>query len=929
MKKSKLWFTGTAVLVPAAILAIVFGISRESTRESYEKFLLLSARTIPADYKEAPKDKEGEAGQDSPDMAAYSEFVKTVDPALKAVPAARLREAWDYTHDLQSLKSTGGNLAWTAHPTDMGGRTRVLFADPNDPAGRRVFAGSVTGGLWTSDDPWNGMDWQPVNDFWANLSVSAMVSDPDNPQVIYLGTGESQTALYIYRESSTRGIGMMKSTDGGQTWVLMPSTSDWAYITDLVIRKENGINVLYAGVVSGLYKGTLHESLPSDGLYRSTDGGVSWTQVLPLIPGTSRPYLPSDIELSADGAKIFVGTTYRGNDRTGAACILSSTDGINWNVMDTYYNRLIVQEVWDRNGIPYQYPGRVMLAKAPSNPSILYAGVAGGYIRGDQFVGYDCRFILKTTDKGATWTELPHPDVNYTSAANLAWHALALGVDPTDANIVWIGGLDVCRSMDGGQTWEQLSYWAPGTAEQQTHYVHADIHAFLFNPLNPAEMLIGTDGGVFSTSQPKEDSPVFVERNQNYSTLQFYSCAIHPDAGTEVFTGGLQDNGTLLYIGPGRPTVNNRIGGGDGAYCFIDQNEPDIHLFTIYYTWIYYASITPTQGRLYGAFNYNVGTFINPMDYDYQYNVLYANGCHFTGFNANKLRVIRLVGNQLTPIPNSPMMDIPTNSPVPYSSIKWFENSGMDASTIYIGTEAGRIFRLTDAMIGGELTDLTKPELPAAYISSIDLGFTEDTVLLTFSNYGVPSVWVSSDAGQSWTNVEANLPDMPVRWGIFHPKSGKQVMLATETGIWTTDNVFAQNVVWKPDVAGMANVRVDMLKFRKSDNTVLAATHGRGMFTTTWEPNYTSGMVEVAEEVEKVEVYPNPTDGRFEVYFRLKGDARLSVSDMTGRRISDETIAGMDGNFGRSFDLTNYSKGIYLVKVVTTGKTTTRQVLVK
>jgi len=928
MKNRKFLFTGTAVLVPAAILMIAFGMRKEDARESYEKFLLQSARTIPTDFKKIPKDKEGKAGQDSPDMAAYSDFVKTLDPALKTVPASRLRNAWDYTRELQTLKTSGNHLTWTSQPTDIGGRTRVLFADPNDPAGRRVFAGSVTGGLWTSDDPLNNIDWQPVNDFWANLSVSAMVSDPDRPQVMYLGTGESQTALYMYRESSSRGIGMMKTTDGGATWEPLPSTSDWAYVTDLIIRKENGINILYAGVASGLYKGSMQESLPTDGLYRSADGGVTWTQVLPLIPGTDRPYLPSDIELSADGAKLFVGTTYRGNDRAGAACILSSTDGTTWNVMDTYYNRLTVEEVWSRNGLNYHYPGRVMLAKAPSDPSILYAAVAGGYDRGDLFVGYDARFILKTTDKGNSWNELSHPGVNYTSVANLAWHALALAVDPTDANILWIGGLDVCRTRDGGQTWEHLSFWNP-SVEQQPYYVHADIHTFLFNPSNPGEMLVGTDGGVFSTSQPKADAPVFVERNQNYSTLQFYSCAIHPDPAFRIITGGLQDNGTLLFYGDDKPRVNNRIGGGDGAYCFIDQDEPDKHIFTIYYSWIYYASITPTQGQIFGGNNYNVGTFINPMDYDYKYNVLYANGCHFTGLNANTLRIVHFADNQMTPQTSSPMLNIPTNSPVPYSSIKWYENSGENASTIYIGTEAGRIFRMTDAMVGGDLTDLTKPELPAAYISSIDLGVTEDTILLTYSNYGVPSVWVSSDAGQTWNNVEANLPDMPVRWGIFHPKSGKQVMLATETGIWTTDNVFARNVIWQPDVEGMANVRIDMLKFRKTDNTVLAATHGRGMFTTTWEPSYTSGMVDKVEEVEKVEIYPNPADGRFEVRFDLTGEARLTVCDLTGRRIIDETITGMNGNYQKSFDLSNHPKGTYVVRVTAAGKTTTRQLVMQ
>ena len=115
------------------------------------------------------------------------------------------------------------------------------------------------------------------------------------------------------------------------------------------------------------------------------------------------------------------------------------------------------------------------------------------------------------------------------------------------------------------------------------------------------------------------------------------------------------------------------------------------------------------------------------------------------------------------------------------------------------------------------------------------VGSSEDVLLVTFSNYGVSSVWFTDDGGDTWTEKEANLPDMPIRWALFHPDNDGQVMLATETGIWVTNMMLEDETIWYPANNGMANVRVDMLKLRKSDQTVLAATHGRGLFTATYD----------------------------------------------------------------------------------------------
>lgn len=925
MKFKNLALASGMVMLALGSVVLITVRPKTDARKNYEKFLVAEYKGLPG-AGDNDRDISGKEETDRPDEAAFAEYVKTLDPAIHAVPTERMIAANQAADALGSLKSTSEQLTWTPQPTDMGGRTRTLMFDPNDPAGTKLWAGSVTGGLWYNANPAGGGEWTPVNDFWSNLAVSCMTFDPNHKQTFYVGTGESQTALIIYRESSGRGTGIMRSTDGGQTWAPMPSTQNWPYVTDILVRDEAGVSVIYAGVVSGVYKGIAHLATPTNGLYRSIDNGFTWTQVLPNIPGKDYSYAPSDIETSADGTKIFIGTTYgvnsdvTDNDRSGAACILVSSDGLTWTVNNTYQQRIAADPV-------NKYPGRVMLAQAPSNPNIVYAIVASGYVRAeDNFIGYGCQFLLKTSDKGATWTELNFPG----GFASLAWHAFAIQVSPLNPNILWVGGLDTWRTTNGGTAWTKQSNWAEMYGNGSPTYVHADIHVFKFRPGSDTDLFIGTDGGVFgtTTASAPDASMRFFEVANQYSTLQYYSCAIHPDAGAVHFMGGLQDNGTMFYRKGHTPTFTDMLSGGDGALCFIDQNEPTIQMTTVYHNSIYlYSGTKEADPQQTGYKNLSTGTFVNPMDYDWKNNILFANGGNEKLDYLNTFHVLTVSANSITGSTTGKLLG--THSEVPYSCLKWFENSPANQSDVYIGTQTGKLFKYADASHTGTLTELTPDVFPTANISSIDLGTTADTILVTFSNYGVASVWLSVNGGANWKNVEANLPDMPVRWGIFHPKSGQQVMLATESGIWTTDNILANNVIWTPDNQGLANVRIDMLKFRKSDNTVLAATHGRGMFTTTWQPGYTNGKEDILAESRGVQVYPNPTGGRFEVTIENPGKSGLIIMDVAGRIVVREEISIQNGTWQKSFDLSREPKGIYLMKAVTGGKGIVRRLIIE
>ena len=912
-KKSTLLISLSIAIV---ILALVPGRihHKKNLRIKHESFLLKAGKDMKKDLGDGT---EKNPSVDRPDEAAFAEFIRTMDPVSQTVPVERRFAALEEAQELMMLKSGTASLKWESLVADMGGRTRTLMFDPNDPSGMAMFAGSVTGGLWYCENPLDGADWMPVNDFWSNLAISSLCFDPQNPKNFYMGTGESETALITYRESSGRGNGLYHSMDGGKTWDLLPSTSRWAYVTDVEVRVENGNSVIYAGVVSGYYKGIAHRNTPSDGLYRSTDQGATWSQVLPNIPGTSTPFAPADICFSADRTRIFVGTTYginssvTDNDRSGAACILYSDNGLTWT-LNQQYNQAILQKT------EVNLPGRVMITEAPSDPNILYAIVASGYPAG-AFYGYGCEYLLKTTDKGLTWTAINFPQ----GFASLAWHAFTVAVNPQDPNVVWLGGLDTYRTLDGGANWTIMSNWALMYGSGSPRYVHGDIHQILHNPLDGRTLFIATDGGIFATgSSLSPDNVNFHELNQNFNTLQYYACAISSVKGDRQFAGGLQDNGTLHYKPGDIPTMTDKLSGGDGAYCFFDQDNPNQILTSSQYSTLYVYMNRVGQPPLFrNAAQTGLGIFINPMDYDSENNRLYLNVTYFDGSTANNLAIANISENQITGV----VRNIGSHTTVPFTALKWTESSS-DGGTLFLGTASGQLYRLDKPPSDSLSIELTGNNFPVGYISSIESGKSADTLLLTFSNYGIPSVFLSTDAGTTWKNIEGNLPDMPVRYGIFHPQTARHAMIATETGIWSTTDVLAAEVTWTPQVSGMANVRVDMLRVRPSDFTVVAASHGRGLFTTTWDLQGSSGIDPVIAGQE-MKVYPNPTSGEFRVEAALREPGLLTIRDVQGRLI--RSLKMVPGQASQPLDLRREGKGTYFIRIESPGQNVVKQLIVR
>ncbi|NVK27394.1 MAG: PKD domain-containing protein [Flavobacteriia bacterium] len=750
-------------------------------------------RISPEELKQMPK-------QDRPDLAWEQDYLATLDPALgRPTPEVLLPIYQQVAAQQQLMTLAPGSAAspWMERgPNNVGGRTRALMWDPNSTSGNKVWAGGVTGGLWYNNDITNSnSSWVAVGNFWDNISITDIVYDPTDSSTFYVSTGEG------WGVGAARGEGIWKSTDAGATWSHLSSTSNFRFINDLMVRNENGTGVLYAACSYEVYAGSAHGN-STRGLQRSLDGGLTWTQVLPNVPGRNFPYFPADIELATNN-RIWVGTmrTHLGSN---GGTVLYSDDGTNWTIAHTVTSG-----------------DRVELACAPSDSNYIYAVTE---------VLSTVEEIARSTDGGLTWNTVTEPvDADNGIPATdftrgQAWYDLILAVDPNDPNTVIAGGIDLFRSTDGGLNWSQISKWSNNNnlASLNCSYVHADQHQVVFKPGSSSIVIFGTDGGVFYTSSLSNaaTSNVISARNKDYNITQFYSCAIHPTAGQDYYLAGAQDNGTQRFQNAGINGTTMATD-GDGGFCFIDQTNASYQVTAYVYN-SYWRSTN--GGNSWGTriqTNYNTGRFINPTDYDDVQNILYSAR---TTTTINRIK--NITGSpSVSNFTVNGMTRIATHLRVsPYTT---------SSTTLFVGNDVGDLFKITNADgTSPSTTNIGSSSFPSATISCVEIGASENELLVTFSNYGVNSVWYTNDGGTTWTSKEGNLPNMPVRWALFNPNDRNEVILATEVGVWTTANLSATSPTWASSNSGLANVRVDMLQIRDSDNQVIAATHGRGLFSS-------------------------------------------------------------------------------------------------
>jgi len=724
--------------------------------------------------------------------AAQYEFERTMDPALGRVPQERLLTAIDQTAaskaEVEAIRE--GRIANKQHinPATLNWIERGSYSDtvgPSNGNGRAnngVTSGRMRAILVDANDPSGktvfigGVDggiWK-TSDITASPASWTLVND-------YL----SNLAISDIAQDPRPGMSNIMYFATGESY----SNADAVRGNGVFKSIDGGSTWTYLPSSSALLSGTrivcdnagnVYVATRYTGIKRSSDGGTTWTDISPA----GLPTDICDLELSSTGRMHIV---------TG----IFSTQGYRY----TDNPATVDSNSWTAPVTPF--PSYAMRAELGVNGNTLYAAPANA--------SYQVPTMYKSTDGGANWVATAgQPASGW--ASGQGWYSLSVVVNPTNPDEVIVGGLDNYRSTNGGSTWTKISAWVGNTGQ----YCHADQHKAIWYP-DGNTVLFGNDGGIFYSA---DKGTTIRDRNVGLRLKQFYSVAMVPTPG-DYFIAGAQDNGNHQFTSPGLGT-SVEITGGDGAIVAIDQDEPQYQ----YGAYVYNQYRRSTNGgNTWSSVNLSssAGQFINPFDYDTTGNKIYCGDAAASyrrwtnpqsGSTSSVIGVSNMVGS-VTAV---------TVSPFTQGRVFFGTNSA---------TTGGKLIRIdnADTFTSGSAGIDLSAGLPGGTIGNIAFGSTENNIMVVYTNYGINNIWVSNDGGTSWTASDGNLPDMPVRWALYYPNDNTKAYIATQTGVWETNNLDGANTVWVANPS-FPTVRTDMLKYRASDGTIAAATHGRGLWST-------------------------------------------------------------------------------------------------
>ncbi len=569
--------------------------------------------------------------------------------------------------------------------------------------------------------------------------------------------------------SNTRfsGDGIWKTKNGGQSWYQLPSTANFTFqFVRKVIVSRKG--TLFASIQSLDYYG-------DRGILRSEDGGTTWEEV---VEGYG-----CDMELTADG-DIIAGV----NHQFDGSQIYKST-----------YDDDGVMGSWE-NVTPYNlvnYNDRIEIATAPSNNDIYYVLTA----RDEQVSG------ARTSSGGEDWENIAIPKYeNKPFIGNQGSYNLIALVHPDYDNMLYVGGLYVHRSTDSGDTWKLISVG-----------VHADQHAMAFRPNDKEhyQMAFGNDGGVyfsFNSGVVFDYEFNYVPRNYKYNVTQFYAATLENSEGSNFFIAGSQDNGTQKFTEPGFGKTEE-IYSGDGMHCFIDQDDPNIQITTQQYG---YARVTVDKGESYSYLDGQPDLFLAPMAYDSKANRLYV------GTSGNEIWVSDILADDMSYKKNmAPKVNNITVSPYQNNTV-YIASSDAEAYVSII-TNA----HTNNPSITNITHNLTDEILGVNYVA---IGASKNQ-LLALGRNSLKTIFETNDGGAKWIDKQGNLPkSMVVNWALYNPNDYRQVLLATEAGVWFTSDITINSPKWD---CITPNFYTTMLRYREADGLVAIATYGRGLWTST------------------------------------------------------------------------------------------------
>ncbi len=730
-----------------------------------------------------------------------------------------IREAWLERAAMNTPHELDNDSDWTPmgpFQPFMGsyvggvGRVNAIAFHPTNPD--VYYVGAATGGLWKTVD--GGDSWFPLTDNIPVMGISDVVVHPEHPDTLFIATGDRDGAR---RRIPTYTVGVLMSPDGGETWI------------------ETGLNYELSeqNVVTGLAS---HPDYPEmllaitlEGIWRSVDAGDTWTQ-------TKDSGLFYDIEVNPDNPLV----VYAAAAEEG---IYRSTDGgQTW--------------LWMTNGVPLTGFSRIELAIAPSNPDVVYALFA------DTIAPFYTGFlgIWRTTDGGDSWTlQADSPnilgwDINDNGTGGQGWFALAMAVDPTDADVIWTGSVNIWRSTNGGVDWETVTYWIPG---EGLPYIHADIHILKYRGTT---LYSGNDGGIYEYNAGQNE---WFDQSNMLAITQVYRLGCdHRAAELDLMITGTQDNGSKQYdAGTWTPVL-----GGDGFDGGIDPANNQIR-----YGSIYYGDFRRTTdgGESWFEMNFGIqdqGAWITPFVIDST-----VTGRLFRGHK----RVYRSY--------NWGELWHGTANMMTNDFIRGLAVAPSDTGRVYACDWQYNFWRSEDG--GQSFTTSFFPGMKPTYIAVSPLD--PDRVYVSNGLFlDGEKVYLSEDGGDSWTNISHDLPNIPFNCIVVDTDRPSHLYAGSDLGVYFSPD---DGATWELFNNGLPNVIINEMEIHRNSGTLVAGTFGRGSWRTPVE-GAGSAVAEVTVQPSGWNVsalYPNPFNMSAVAQVNVLRTSRLTAGlyNMLGQQV--------------------------------------------
>ena len=792
----------------------------DKPKEAAEYFL---KKRLPVGEKEIPIEKYFEAQEQ---MRSMPQFSTSLNRFLTTAESAALRASAE----------TEVAAGWTPlGPGNIGGRTRALIINPNDP--NIMYAAGVSGGVWKSTN--GGQTWTPIADLLGNITVSSLTFEPGNPNTIYVGTGEGVYGSDYDGDLSSgdfRGAGIFKTTDGGANWTRLEGTktsADFYFVNDIVISSTDK-NRIYAGTRSGVM--------------RSLDGGTTWTKALD-------PIGPRGVTVNSGCLDLAIRTD-KTTDVVFASCgnfeqalVYRNTDAGGSGTWDVSLRE---------SGV-----GRTALAIAPSSQDTIYA-LSSSIERNDS--QYSLYAVFRSTNGGTNWTaQVRNTDANKINRSILAasagaaatdcgydlqdfifaqgWYDLAIAVDPVDPNRIWVGGIEIARSDDGGVNWG-VAAQAYANGNFDLGPIHPDQHIIVFHPkydgVGNQTIFIGNDGGLFRSDNaraatatttanvcnPTSIGVKWTSINNNYGVTQFYDGAISADGKT--YFGGTQDNGTVLGTDDKGVNAWRLINGGDGGYVAIDQSNANT-LFATFAGDILFRKSTD-GGNTFGDATFGVNDvgsyFLAPLAMDPSDSQRLWTGGYYLWRTSNSAAIWSR-GSTLTP---------------GTESVSSIAIAPSDSNRMLVGMGDGLVLRTSIGLTSTSVTDWAYSQPRDGWVSSITFDpNNKDIAYVTYSNFGGAHIYRTIDGGVNWAvadgsqgsggNPTGRIPDVPVHSVAIDPSNTARLYAGTDVGVFVSTDGGAN---WAQETTGFTNAITEKVQIQIANGvtSVYAFTHGRGAWRT-------------------------------------------------------------------------------------------------